>query len=158
MTKLTLPSGEKKAMEKKLKIKGTAINRGVFQGEALVSKTPFGFLAAVDPSTGIVIDKRHELVGKNIANKVMIFPEGRGSTVGAIIILELARCGTSPGAIVNRTTEPILASGAILAGKFYHRTIPVIHHLKKDPIELIKTGDVVRVDGDRGEITIFQKG
>jgi hypothetical protein len=145
-------------MEKKLKIKGTAINRGVFQGEALVSKTPFGFLGAVETTTGIVIDKRHELVGQNMANKVLVFPEGRGSTVGAIIILELARCGTSPGAIVNRTTEPILASGAILAKKFYHRIIPVIHHLAKDPIAHIRTGDIVRVDADRGEITIFQKG
>jgi len=144
-------------MEKKVKIKGKAINRGVFQGEALVSKTPFGFLAAVEPTTGIVIDKRHEFAGQNIANKVLVFPEGRGSTVGAIIILELARCGTAPGAIVNRTTEPILAAGAILAGKFYHRRIPVIHRLERDPIEVIKTGDVVRVDADRGEITIFQK-
>ncbi len=135
-------------------LKGRGITHGKASGEAVVSKSAFGFYGAVDPRTGVVIDKRHELYGRNIAGKVMVFPEGRGSTAGAIYMLELARCGTAPAAIINRVTEPILATGAILAEKFYQTTIPVIDSLDGDPITLLSDGDHVTVDADGGEVRI----
>jgi predicted aconitase with swiveling domain len=135
-------------------LKGRAITHGKVTGEAIVSKSAFGFYGAVDPGTGVVTDKRHELYGKNIAGKVLVFPEGRGSTAGAIAILELARCGTVPAAMVNRVSEPILATGAILAEKFYNRIIPVVDNLDSDPIDELSDGDTVTVDADKGEVTI----
>lgn len=137
-------------------LKGRSITRGKASGEAVVSKSAFGFYGAVDPRTGIVSDKRHELYGRKIAGKVLIFPEGRGSTGGAIYMLELARCGTAPAAIINRVTEPILATGAILAEKFYRTTIPVIDRLDCDPITVLSDGDFIIVDADRGEVTVGQ--
>lgn len=141
-------------MSEQTVLKGQTIKSGVFEGEAVVSQTPFGFYGAVDPTTGTISDKRHELYGQVIADKVMVFPEGRGSTAGAIVILELARCGTCPGAIINRTTEPILATGVILAEKFYGKKIVTIHKLDQDPTEVINSGDRVVVDGDKGEVII----
>ena len=84
-----------------------------------------------------------------------MFPEGRGSTVGASVILELVRCGNAPAAMINRKTEVILATGAILADKFYGVTIPVVDMLDEDPIAAIQTGDTLSVDGDTGEVTIL---
>lgn len=144
-------------MEGKKILKGRRITHGKTEGEAIVSKTAFGFYGAVDPGTGIVSDKRHELFGKKISGKILVFPEGRGSTAGAIIILELARCGTAPAAMINRVTEPILATGAILAEKFYKTIIPVVDNLNMDPITEISTGDGVSVDADKGVITICKK-
>lgn len=141
-------------MSKETVLKGQTIKSGIFEGEAVVSQTPFGFYGAVDPATGAISDKRHELYGQVIADKVFIFPEGRGSTAGAIVILELARCGTCPGAIINCTTEPILATGVILAEKFYNKKIVTVHQLNRDPTEITKNGDKVVVDGDRGEVVI----
>ncbi len=135
-------------------LKGRGITRGKASGLAVVSKSAFGFYGAVDPKTGIVSDKRHELYGRKIAGAVLVFPEGRGSTGGAIYMLELARCGTAPAAIVNRLTEPILATGAILAEKFYRTTIPVIDSLDGDSLALLSDGDHVTVDADKGEVTI----
>lgn len=135
-------------------LKGRSITHGKAEAEAIVSKTAFGFYGAVDPKTGTVSDRRHELFGKKIAGKVFVFPEGRGSTAGAIIILELARCGTAPAAMVNRTTEPILATGAILAEKFYKTTIAVVDNFKEDPIKEITSGNKVMVDADKGEVII----
>ena len=135
-------------------IKGEAVNPGVFEGEAVVSKTPFGFYGAVDTKTGVVSDRRHELFGQKIAGKVLVFPEGRGSTAGAIVILELARCGTHPGAIINHVTEPILATGTILARKFYGRSIPTMHKCEQDPISEIETGDIVQVDADHNVVVV----
>lgn len=135
-------------------LKGRGITHGKASGAVVVSKSAFGFYGAVDPRTGIVSDKRHELYGREIAGKVMVFPEGRGSTGGALYMLELARCGTAPAAIINRLTEPILATGAILAEKFYQTTIPVVDSLDGDPVTLLSDGDQVTVDADRGEVTV----
>jgi len=136
--------------------KGRAITKGVAVGEAIVSKTAFGFYGAIDPTTGIVSDRRHELYGKKIGGKVFVFPEGRGSTAGAILILECARCGNAPIAVINRNTEPILATGLILAEKFYNTQIPTIDKLDDDPIENMKTGDRIKVDANTGVVEVLE--
>jgi len=141
-------------MEQTKYLKGRRITHGKVTAEAVVSKSAFGFYGAVDPQTGIVCDKRHELYGKQIAGKVLVFPEGRGSTGGALCMLELARCGTAPAAIVNAVTEPILATGAILAEKFYNTVIPVIDNLDPDVIIEMTDGTRMTVDADTGEVRV----
>lgn len=135
-------------------MKGHSINQGIVCAEAIVTNQVFGFWGGIDTNTGIIIDEHHELCGQSIKGKVFIFPEGRGSTVGASVILELARCGTAPAAMVNQKTEVILATGAILAEKFYDIRIPVVDSLDKDPVAEIKSGDLVEVNGDTGEVYI----
>jgi len=137
-------------------LKGRGITEGCNRGEALVTSQMFGFWGGLDPKTGLIIDQRHELFGKNVKGKVFVFPEGRGSTVGAAVILELVRCGNAPVAIVNRKTEGILATGGILADKFYNIPIPIVDSLDKDPTVEIKTGDLVEVNGTTGEVTVVQ--
>jgi len=66
---------------------------GTAKAEAIVSTQPFGFFGGVNPSTGLIIDKWHDLYGQNIKGKILDYPEGRGSTVGAAVVLELARAG-----------------------------------------------------------------
>ncbi len=135
-------------------LKGRSVTHGKVTAEAVVSKSAFGFYGAVDPKTGVVCDKRHELYGKQIAGKVLVFPEGRGSTGGALYILELARCGTAPAAMVNIVTEPILATGAILSEKFYNTVIPVVDNLNPEAISNLTDGTRVTVDADAGEVRI----
>ncbi len=144
-------------MGDEIRVRGKAVNGGVFEGEAIVSRKAFGFYRAFDAQTGIVRDRRNELFGERISGKVLVFPEGRGSTSGAMMIVELGRMGTHFGAMINRTTEPILASGVILANIFYHRKIPAVHCLERDPLEIIQTGDLVRVDGNTGEVIIKKR-
>jgi predicted aconitase with swiveling domain len=136
------------------KIIGRGILDGKVKAEAIVSSQTFGFFGGVNPSTGIVIDRRHELFGQSIKGKVFIYPEGRGSTVGAAIMLELARTGCAPAAIVNIKIETITAAGGLLAKKFYNLDIPMVDQLQENPVELIKTGDVVEVNGTTGEVII----
>lgn len=135
-------------------MKGRKISGGRVRAEAIVTDQVFGFWGGVNTSTGEIIDERHPLCGQNIKGKVFVFPEGRGSTVGAAVILEMVRCGCAPAAMVNRKTEGILAAGAILAGKFYDTMMPVVDQLDEDPIEAIKNGDLVEVDGDNGTVTV----
>ncbi|MEM2875261.1 MAG: DUF126 domain-containing protein, partial [Candidatus Hadarchaeales archaeon] len=122
-------------------MRGRCISPGKARGEALVSRSPLGFYGGIDPKTGIVIEKGHELEGKCVKDKVLVFPQGKGSTVGSYVIYGLKKNGTAPAAIVNQETETIVATGAILAG------IPCVDRID---ISKFKTGDVLNVDAENG--------
>ena len=126
-------------------MKGRMISPGKAKGEALVSKEPIGFYGGIDPKTGIVIERGHELEGKCVKDKVLVFPCGKGSTVGPYVIYGLKKNGVAPAAIVNRETETIVATGVILAG------IPCVDGID---IEKIKTGDKLIVDADEAKVEL----
>lgn len=131
---------------KKMEIKARSISRGKATGEALVSSEPIGFLGGVDPQNGIVIEKNHPLEGKNVAGKVLVFPNGKGSTVGSYVLLQLSKNKKAPAAIINMSAEPIIAVGAIIS------KIPMVDRPEKDIHALLKDGKRITVDGDNGRI------
>lgn len=129
-----------------MEIAARPISRGKASGEALVSRDAIGFLGGVDPKTGIVIEKGHPLEGKGISGKVLIFPQGKGSTVGSYVMLQLAKNNKAPAAIINISAEPIIAVGAIIS------KIPMVDSPGKDVYSLIKDGMIIEVDGENGKI------
>jgi uncharacterized protein len=128
-----------------LLVKGRGISRGKGRGELLISPAPISFLSGVDPESGIVVEKGHPLQGKCIAGKVLVFPYGKGSTVGSYVLYALSRNGHAPAAIVNAEAEAIIATGAIISG------IPMIDRINV-PFEKLQDGSCASVDGDRGEM------
>ncbi len=120
-------------------MKGRMINPGKAKAKAIVSREPIGFYGGIDAKTGMVIEKGHELEGKSVTGKILVFPCGKGSTVGSYVIYGLAKNGVAPAAIINKETETIVATGAILAG------IPCVDGID---ISKIKTGDMLEVDAD----------
>ncbi|MCK4310498.1 MAG: DUF126 domain-containing protein, partial [Methanomicrobia archaeon] len=86
-------------------MKGRVINPGTAEGEAIVSREPIGFYGGIDAKTGIVIEKGHELEGKCVKDKILVFPRGKGSTVGSYVIYGLKMNGVAPKAIINEETE-----------------------------------------------------
>lgn len=129
-----------------IKLKGRIISRGCAKGEVLISRDPISFLGSVDPKTGIVLEEKHTLVGKSIKDKVLVFPYGKGSTVGSYVMYQLKKSGSAPAAIINLETEPIVAVGAIIS------KIPLVDMLEKDPYDYLKDGDLVIVNGNEGYI------
>lgn len=126
-----------------IRLSGRVIKAGCGAGAALVSPEPLGFLGGVDPDTGLVIESNHPLEGMSIAGRVLVFPTGKGSTVGSYTLYRLARNGLAPAAIINAEADPVVAVGAIIAG------IPMVDQVD---ISLIRTGDWVEVLNQ--EITI----
>jgi predicted aconitase with swiveling domain len=124
-------------------MKGRTIYPGVVEGEAIVTKEAIGFYGGIDAQTGDVIEKGHELEGQNVKDKILVFPMGKGSTVGSYVIYGLKKNGVAPKAIVNKETETIVATGAILAG------IPCVDGID---IEQIKSGDKLKVNADEGTV------
>jgi len=123
-----------------MELKGRIINKGRAEGEALVTKDPISFFGGVDPATGTITDKDNELNGQSVKGKVLVFPFGKGSTVGPYTIYQLAKLGTAPKAMINRECETIVAVGAIISD------IPCVDRID---IAKIKTGDHVRVNGGK---------
>jgi hypothetical protein len=119
------------------------ISPGKVQAEAIVSSEPMGFYGGIDIKTGLVIEKDHPLEGQSVTGKILVFPRGKGSTVGSYVIYGLQKNNVGPAAIVNEETETIVATGVILAG------IPCVDRID---ISRFKTGDVLRVDADNGVV------
>ncbi len=115
---------------------GRVIKAGRGEGLALVSTEPVGFLGGVDPETGRVIEQGHSLYGQSVAGRVLVFPSGKGSTVGSYTLYRLARNGLAPAALINAQSEAIVAVGAIISG------IPMVDQID---ITQIKTGQHVIV-------------
>ena len=127
-------------------IKGRKIYRGEAQGEALVTSMGISFFGGVDPETGVVVEKGHQLQGQSISGKVLVFPTGKGSTVGSYTLYRLKQAGKAPLAIVNAECETITAVGCIIA------EIPCVDQI---PIEGIRSGQTLYVDGERGIVKIL---
>lgn len=126
---------------------GRCIYQGTAQGKALVTTQAISFFGGVDPDTGMVVERGHELEGQCIAGKVLVFPTGKGSTVGSYTLYRLKHNGVAPLAILNAECETITAVGCIIA------EIPCVDRL---PIQQIPMGSLVRVDA--GTVSIDELG
>lgn len=131
-----------------IELKGRPVVPGKARGPALVSKMPISFLGGVDPHSGIVIEKGHDLEGKCVKGVILCFPHGHGSTVGSYILYALAKKGLGPKAIVNRRADPVVVVGAIIS------EIPMIDQVA---LESLRTGDTLEVDGSEGTLKIFRR-
>ncbi len=130
-------------------IKGRRISRGIAEGEVLLSSDPISFYGGVDPATGAVTEVGHCLQGKTLAGKILVFPNGKGSTVGSYTLYRMKRTGVAPLAIVNQDCETIVAVGAIIS------EIPLVDKLESDPLSFLRNGQRVRVNGDEGTVETF---
>ena len=129
-------------------LKGHKVAKGKAQGEALVSHSAISFLGGVNTETGVVAEKGHELEGLSVSNKILVFPTGKGSTAGSYQLYELVYCKKAPRAIINNRADSIVAIGAIIGN------IPMVDRLEPNPLEVIKTGDIVEVDADQGIVKV----
>jgi predicted aconitase with swiveling domain len=126
-----------------VKLTGRSIYPGKAHGQALVTSQAISFFGGVDPETGVVVEHGHQLEGQSIAGKVLVFPTGKGSTVGSYTLYRLKHNGHAPLAILNAQCETITAVGCIIA------EIPCVDQLS---IQEIFPGSLLQIDGDTIEI------
>lgn len=126
-----------------MKWQGRKIYGGQGAGQALVTHMGISFFGGVDPENGVVVERGHELEGQSISGKVLVFPTGKGSTVGSYTLYRLKHAGAAPAAIVNLQCETITAVGCIIA------EIPCVDNI---PIESLQPGAWLVVDGDTGTV------
>jgi uncharacterized protein len=120
-------------------LKGRIIYKGKAEGEALVTEMPISFYGGVDPNTGEVIEKGHQLNGQSVKGKILVFPQGKGSTVGSYTLYRMKKNGVAPAGMINKECETIIAVGAIIS------EIPCVD---KVDISKIKTGDKIAIENE----------
>jgi predicted aconitase with swiveling domain len=118
-------------------LQGRVIHPGRAEGRALVSNEPISFLGEIEPETGLVVAPCHPLSGCDLTGRVLVFPTGKGSTVGSYVLYRLRHSGHAPAALVNARCEAIVAVGAIIAD------IPTVDQID---ITEIASGDWVRIE------------
>ncbi len=126
-----------------MKIKGRKIYKGTVEAEAIVTNDAISFYGGVDPDTGKVVEVGHELEGQSITGKVLVFPTGKGSTVGSYTMYRMKKNNMAPAAIVNEQIDTIIAVGCIIS------EIPCVD---KIDIKNIKSGQKIIVNGSEGTI------
>lgn len=127
-------------------ITGRSVVSGKAKGKVLFSSEAISFLGGVNPKTKLVVEKSHCLEGKSVKETVLVFPHGKGSTVGSYVLYSLAKNNAAPKAIINRIGDPVVVVGAIIG------EIPMLIDVD---IDLLNDGMMVEIDADRGIIKLI---
>jgi predicted aconitase with swiveling domain len=134
-----------------LMLRGRKVVGGCAEGEALVTRERISGWGGIDPRTGTVIETRHELKGISFAGKVLVFPGAKGSS-GWSSQFHIARlAGKAPLAMLFNEMTTKIALGAVVTHA------PSVTDFDQDPLQLIETGDWVKVDADRGIVEVTKK-
>ncbi|HEY4646634.1 MAG TPA: DUF126 domain-containing protein [Steroidobacteraceae bacterium] len=129
-------------------LRGRKVVGGCAEGEALVTHQTISGWGGVNPMTGTVVETRHELRGVSFKDKVLVFPGAKGSS-GWSAVFHFARlAGTAPKAMVFNEMTTKIALGAVVM------RVPSVTELDRDPLEVIETGDWVKVDADKGVVEV----
>lgn len=129
-------------------MQGRKIFKGKVVGEALVTGDDISFYGGCDPETGEIVEKGHHLEGKSVSGKVLVFPSGKGSTVGSYVLYALKKAEKGPLAIVNKIMDPVVAVGCIIS------EIPAVDQID---IGKIQNGQKIEVDADNGVVTLIEE-
>jgi predicted aconitase with swiveling domain len=129
-------------------LRGRKVVGGVAEGEALVTREAISGWGGVDPLQGKIIETRHELRGQSFKDKVLVFPGAKGSSGWSVAFHTTRLAGTAPKALVFNETNTKVALGAVVM------RVPAVTDLDRDPLEVIATGDWVKVDGDSGTVEV----
>jgi len=122
------------------------------EGEALVTKQEISFLGGVDPDTGSIKEVNHELYGVKLTGKILVLPALKGSAGAMWIIIRLAARNIGPKAIIVSKADTILIGAVIMGG------IPTVDSLSVHPFQVFKTGDLLKVDGEKGTVELINYG
>jgi len=128
-------------------IKGRTIMKGDVQAKAIVSKTSLSF-TYIDPDTGAVTDATQELHGQSIKDKILVLPVLKGSAQQPFSLYQLVQNGAAPKGLIALEADTRLIASAIYC------EIPLMDKLEENPLEAITTGDLVRINADKGIVEI----
>ena len=132
-------------------LRGRKVVGGVAEGEALVTRDTISGWGGVNPMTGTVIETRHELRGVSFKDKVLVFPGAKGSSGWSGVFHMTRLTESAPKAMIFNTMTTKIALGAVVVRQ------PAVTDLDQDPLEVIETGDWVKVDGDRGIVEVTKR-
>lgn len=136
---------------KKIVLHGRKVVGGCAEGEALVTHETISGWGGINPAEGVIVERRHELKGQSFKGKVLVFPGAKGSSGWASTFHAARLAGSAPIAMIFNEMTTKIALGAVVLHT------PAVTDLDQDPLQVIETGDWVKVDADRGVVEIMKK-
>jgi len=136
---------------RKIMLHGRKVVGGCAEGEALVTRQTISGWGGVDPIEGTIVERRHELRGQSFKGKILVFPGAKGSSGWSITFHTARLAGTAPKAMIFNEMTSKMALGAVVTHA------PAVTDLDQDPLQVIATGDWVKVDADRGIVEVTKK-
>ncbi len=131
-----------------MKLRGRTVNTGNVEAEAIVLESSFSFTADFDPDNGNLVIRGHPLHGEKIAQKILVIPAAKGAVNASLMLYKAKKMDNAPLAILCRSVDPITVECAMTVD------IPLMDSFDKDPIKTIKTGDYIRVLGEKGIVVV----
>ena len=131
-------------------IRGRRVVGGVAEGEALVTRQTISGWGGINSMTGTVIENHHELKGISFAGKILVFPGAKGSSGWSGAFHTTRLTDKAPLGMLYTVTTTKAALGAVVM------RVPTLTDFDRNPIDLIATGDRVRIDADAGEVLIWK--
>jgi predicted aconitase with swiveling domain len=137
---------------RKIILHGRKVVEGVAEGEALVTKDMIAGWGALDPETGVITERRHELYNQSFKGKIFVFQGAKGSSGWSQAFQATRSYGSQPAAMLFNVMNSKIALGSIVVHS------PAMTNFDQDPTEVIETGDWVKVDADNGIVEITKRG
>jgi predicted aconitase with swiveling domain len=132
-------------------LRGRKVVGGRAEGEALVTRQTIPGWGGVNPMRGVITEMQHELRGQSFKDKVLVCRGAKGSSGWSAMYHTTRLAGTAPKALVFNEMTTKIALGAVVM------RVPSVTDLDRDPLEVIETGDWVKVDADRGVVEVIKR-
>lgn len=129
-------------------LRGRKVVGGVVEGEALVTRETISGWGGVNPMTGVILETRHELRGQSFKDKILVFPGAKGSSGWSVVFHMSRLAGAAPKAMIFNEMTTKVALGAVVM------RCPSVTDLDQNPLDIIETGDWVRVNADAGVVEV----
>jgi len=135
-----------------LLIRGRKVVPGMTEGPALVTQQTVSGWGGVNPLKGEIIESHHQLRGQSFADKILVYPGAKGSSGWSAVFHLTKLTGSAPlGFLFNIMTTKAALGAVVLR-------VPTMTDFDRDPLELIESGDWVRIDADAGEVQVWKGG
>jgi len=107
-------------------ISARILHAGRAEGRVLRLDAPLSFWGGFEPLTGEIVDAHHPQRGINLAGRIVLMAQSRGSGTAPGALAESIRRETGPAALVMIEPDVNLAIGATVAATLYNRAMPVL--------------------------------
>ena len=121
------------------------------EGVALVSSEGFSPRYDLDRWSGLISRPGHALEGHSLKDKILITPSAKGGIAAGWAFYDIKAKGIAPKAFVFGVTNPVMVQGAIFAN------ITITEGWSRDPYQLIRTGDRIRVDPGKKTVELIER-
>lgn len=137
----------------KITIKGRPLMGGIAEGLAIVFPDSIaGNSGSLDDKTGVVSERGNPAIGLSIKDSVLVLPCSKGSNGFSAHFKSSKISGVCPaGWVITKIDSRLGVAVASL-------DVPAVADFDGiDPVEVIKTGDWIKIDGDAGIVEITRK-